>query len=156
MFWKLLNTILPHVGHHGIQYNYFLGIHVVRRSQFNLKILANCISINIPQSEFRGLEIQTLVYLNLKCKMLHKYWSSMQLHIQFLILGHSFCNRIRILCPNCMSNNIPRSKFRCLENQTLMYYVNVKCKMLPKYWSQITIEYTITYFGHSSSNRIRI
>ena len=38
MFWKLLNTILPHVGHHGIQYNYFLGIHVVRRSQFNSKL----------------------------------------------------------------------------------------------------------------------
>ena len=80
MFWKLLNTILV-----TMEYTItFLGI---QRSQFNPKILANCISINIPWSEFRGLEIQTLVYLNLKCKMLPKYWSSMQLHIQFPILG---------------------------------------------------------------------
>ena len=85
MFWKLLNTILPHVGHHGIQYNYFLGIQ--EDHSLSLKYFKNCISINIPQSEFRGLEIQTLVYLNLKCKMLPKYWSSLQLHIQFLILG---------------------------------------------------------------------
>ena len=59
-----------------------MDIHLVTGSEFNAQT-----GFQITFPDVLKVKSWTLVYVNVKCKMLPKYWSSLQSYIQFLILG---------------------------------------------------------------------